>query len=383
MQMNPVEQFQDQPLNSPLNPTQTNVAADAPASVQDADWFTLARKLRQRNRELLKRVADLEQALAQMQEELDGEAPRSASLASLALLPPEDALRNAQSQVDQLCQELEESHSVAQRQQFLIESLAQQLEATQAQLAHWEREHLAAQQRQHQQVELLNQATENARTLNLQLQHQQTQVARFKTTLTECFSQAEAVPVGTPSVTPPAPPRPAAGAMPAPEIAATPLPMPAPPEPSGDGDLSTKKIQPWSAQHPAAAAEKPAWASRLLGADLSAPEPSASPKMTADPAQRPTVSNKVSDDAPAPTIAPTAKPELKSHLPIPRSAPAGKFANLLLPGFNGETNITPPKRILREPSRPAPPTAPPTVTKTEPRKVGSLAAVNLPSFPRQ
>ncbi|MEM8641755.1 MAG: hypothetical protein AAGG51_23505 [Cyanobacteria bacterium P01_G01_bin.54] len=385
MQMNPMEQFQDQTLNSSLdasnpNGVTANVAADAQASVQDADWFTLARKLRQRNRELLKRVADLEQALAQMQDELDGEAPRSASLASLALLPPEKALQNAQDQVDQLCQELEESHSVAQRQQFLIESLAQQLEATQAQLAHWEREYLAAQQRQQQQVELLAQATENARTLNEQLQRQQTQVAQFKTTLTECFSQAEAVPptatsqvaaIARPGVTTESIlPSPSQSGESRPSESTTPqqpTPNPSPlPEPS----ISTlNTIQPWSVQHPAPAADPPTWASRLLGAELSPPEAAAPPAVV--PTVAPTTPS---------TAAPTAKPGLKSHLPIPRSAPAGKFANLLLPAFNGET--TTPKRILRQPSRPVAPLAPPTVT-TGSRKLDSVAAVNLPSFPRQ
>ncbi|NEO86362.1 MAG: hypothetical protein F6J87_19210 [Spirulina sp. SIO3F2] len=357
--MSETEHSPGQALNSAPDPaaassrfeqTSTSTTSEANTSVQEADWFTLARKLRQRNRELLKRVADLEQALAQMQEELDGEAPRPASVASLGLLPPDAALHNAQTQVDTLCKELEESHSVAQRQQFLIESLTQQLDATQTQLKHWEREHLAAQQRHHQQVELLAQATENSQVLNRQLERQQAQAAQFKTTLAECFAKAEATASETPSSS-------LASAPSKPSVqptAVTPPPIPSTPAPATQ---TPKTIQPWSANHAVNdTTATPSWATRLLGSEQ---------------AETPTTATNIA-----------AKSGIQSHLPVPRSAPAGKFANLLLPAFNDKTEAAPAPKILREPATPVTPVAPPTLNPPS-RARGSIAAVDLPTFPRQ
>lgn len=331
--------------------TVTPTASESNNSVQEADWFTLARKLRQRNRELLKRVADLEQALAQMQEELDGESPRPASVASLALLPPDAALHNAQTQVDTLCKELEESHSVAQRQQFLIESLTQQLDATQTQLKHWEREHLAAQQRHHQQVELLVQATENSQALNRQLERQQAQAAQFKTTLAECFAKAEVTASETPATAALTP------ASSKPSVQPTAITPPPIPSTSAPAVQTPKTIQPWSAQHPASdTTTTPSWATRLLGSE-----------------QAETVTT---------TTSSASKSGIQSHLPVPRSAPAGKFANLLLPAFNDKAEATPVPKVLREPANPVTPVAPPTLNPSS-RARGSIAAVDLPTFPRQ
>lgn len=379
--MSEIEQSPSQILNSDpelatspsrFEDTATTVTSETHNSVKEADWFTLARKLRQRNRELLKRVADLEQALAQMQEELAEGSPRPASVASLALLPPDDALRNAQAQVERLCQELEESHSVAQRQQFLIESLGQQLEATQTQLAHWEREHLAAQQRHRQQVELLTQATENSQALNRQLERQQAQAAQFKTTLAECFTQAQTTPDPTAasvvSQDAPSSPVPALAPVstPAPKALTPPVSPANPP-----ANQTAKTIQPWSA--PAStdrAAAPPSWATRLLGLEhMGVNHPAVT--TTTDP----TTSTDATPDTPA-------KPQLQSHLPIPRSAPAGKFANLLLPAFNSEAAppITP--KVVREPATPVTPAAPPILSAPS-RPRSSIAAVDLPTFPRQ
>lgn len=331
-------------------------ATDANTAAQDADWFTLARKLRQRNRELLKRVTDLEAALAQMQDELDSEPSRPTTVASLALLPPEDALNNAQAQVNHLCQELEESHSLAQRQQFLIDSLTEQLAESQAQLEHWEREHRISQQRQSQQAELLSQATENVQILNRQLQRQQTQAVQFKTTLSECFTHAEVTADSTPAPAPQAAPIPQA-------------PSQATPKPTA-GDTPPAAVRPWSAPPQAAttATPPPTWATRMLPKSPVSAQPSRSP--LPDPSQ--------------PAAPPT---RIKADCPTRQVAPVGKFASLDLPAFNGESDMgTAPKTVLRvAQQKQLPPIIPVTTSKpnSTTKTLEALAAVNLPTFPRQ
>ncbi|MCW6036797.1 hypothetical protein K4A83_11065, partial [Spirulina subsalsa FACHB-351] len=170
---------------------------DRAQSLQEADWFALARKLRQRNRDLLKRVAALEQSLAQTQEELQGYKRRlslqegSRSHHQAALAAQNEDLQTAQAQVNLLFEELEASHRVAQRQHLLIETLTAQLEAAQSQIVHLEQEYQRAQQRYQVQGSVLLEAAENSQELRDRLIRQQQHTRQFKAVLDRCLSPLE------------------------------------------------------------------------------------------------------------------------------------------------------------------------------------------------
>lgn len=304
--------------------------------IQETDWFTLARKLRQRNRELLQRAADLEQALAKTQDSLQSERRLTQKRERFTVQQSEELL-NAQAQMNLLFQELEASHNVAQRQHFLIESLSQQLETAQNQIVRLEQECALARQTYTEQANLLSEAADNSQALRQHLDRQQTHTQQFKAVFSRYLESGDANPVlwetepSEQEETFPA----------APTLVETPPP-----------------IQPWSTQQSRVLPEAPAWATRLLDDGVTVEMPAA----TTVEAVR--------------VSAPIAPPE-------PTTPQPGKFANLILPDFHAPTGrklmpmarpqTSPPPETIPAPSKVAPPSG---------KKIASIAAVDLPSFPR-
>ncbi|GEM_PF-3014264 len=106
---------------------------------QNTDWFTLARKLRNHNRELVKTVVQLEQALANTQETVQNQIMQSKNN-DLLIHQQAEELNNTQKQVSRLFYELEASHQTAQRQQNLLDKLTEQLQISQQQSTQLETE---------------------------------------------------------------------------------------------------------------------------------------------------------------------------------------------------------------------------------------------------
>lgn len=139
---------------------------------QNTDWFSLARKLRQHNRDLIKTVVQLEQALADSQEKLQGEIMRSRHTDSLIAQQTAE-LNSSHQQVTNLFRELEASHQTSQRQQILIEELSDQLQANQEHIAQLERECAIIQQAYHEQAQQLQQSVQEIEELRSQSVPQQ------------------------------------------------------------------------------------------------------------------------------------------------------------------------------------------------------------------
>lgn len=118
---------------------QLNQDQDQEVVAQNTDWFTLARKLRQHNRELVKTVVQLEQALANTQESLQSQMIQFKN-SELVINQQTEELNNTQKQVSRLFYELEASHKTAQCQQNVLDNLTEQLEKSQEQTAQLERE---------------------------------------------------------------------------------------------------------------------------------------------------------------------------------------------------------------------------------------------------
>lgn len=148
----------------------------------DADWFALAQKMRQRNRHLHDQVTELRQALKEKQEALHLELLRSRDREMLMAQQAED-INTVQEQLGRLFHALESSHQAAQRQQILIETLSEQLQSSQERIAQLERECALTQQRYNEQSHQLLQAGNTSRELRSRLHRQQQQTLQFKTAL--------------------------------------------------------------------------------------------------------------------------------------------------------------------------------------------------------
>jgi predicted nucleic acid-binding Zn-ribbon protein len=151
---------------------------------QNTDWFTLARKLRQHNRELVKTVVQLEQALADTQETLQIQIMRSKS-ADVLIEQQNEELNNTQKQVSRLFSELEASHQTAQRQQNLLDHITQQLQEAQEQTAHLERECALLQESHNEQSHKLIEAEKQIRQLRDRLHQQQRETLQYKSNFQE------------------------------------------------------------------------------------------------------------------------------------------------------------------------------------------------------
>ncbi len=171
--------------------------SDAPEQerTKDADWFALAQKMRQRNRRLLEQVTQLRQALQENQEALHSEQMRSRDR-EILLAQRTDEFNTLQEQLGRLFQTLESSHQAAQRQQILIETLSEQLQSSQERIAQLERECALTQQRYNEQSHQLLQSANTCRELRTRLHRQQRQTLQFKAALEkslEMYSPSNAV----------------------------------------------------------------------------------------------------------------------------------------------------------------------------------------------
>ncbi|HEY9635291.1 MAG TPA: hypothetical protein V6D14_17950 [Coleofasciculaceae cyanobacterium] len=160
----------------------TETADVSERRTKDADWFALAQKMRQRNRRLLDQVNQLRAALKEKQEELHSQQTRSQQQEVLLAQQAEE-LSTVQDQLTRMFQALESSHQAAQRQQILIETLSEQLQSSQERVAQLERECALTQQRYNEQSHQLLQAANTCRELRTRLHRQQQQTMQFKVAL--------------------------------------------------------------------------------------------------------------------------------------------------------------------------------------------------------
>lgn len=158
---------------------------------QDADWFALAQKMRQRNRSLLEQVNQLKGALKQQQEILNSEQTRSQQQETLLAQQTEE-FNTLHEQLARLFNALESSHQASVRQQILIETLSEQLQSGQERIAQLERECSYTQQRYNEQSHQLIQAANTCRDLRSRLQRQQQQTLQFKAALEKSLEMPKA-----------------------------------------------------------------------------------------------------------------------------------------------------------------------------------------------
>lgn len=153
---------------------------------KDTDWFALARKLRQHNRELIKTVVKLEQALNESQEKLQHHIKKTRSTENLITQQTEE-LNSNHEQINRLYKELETAHHHEQKRQEQLEELQHQLQASQTQFAELERECAQLQQTHSEQAHQLTEQEQTIRELKTRLFRQQQQALQFKSALDQCL----------------------------------------------------------------------------------------------------------------------------------------------------------------------------------------------------
>jgi hypothetical protein len=160
----------------------------SPESTNLTDLISLIQELNQCNTILLDRVSQLEEALERSQNALKAEVKRSQDHPAFADYNPDSLvaaqeLSAAQEQILELYHQLEFVHQTSQRQQILVETLTEQLEASQERVAHLEREAALVQQRYNEQSQVLTQYEASCRDLQARLHRQQRYTLQFKAAL--------------------------------------------------------------------------------------------------------------------------------------------------------------------------------------------------------
>lgn len=250
---NEIDRSQTRPANSQSSPRSSEEAklaafpvqaksremAEALAWQSDADvaeLVALSEALRQQNTDLIDHVQELETLLEECHSALQSQVKRS-QLTESQLAQQNNELQASQEKLTKLFRELEASHQVAQRQQILTETLTDQLQSSQERVAQLERQCASIQQRYNEQSQLLLQSETACSELQDRLQRQQRYTLQFKAALDKCLEMPGSKEIigniGTPVTTP------------------TPYPTPATPVVSSDlqrFSVKPKPIQPWSAK---------------------------------------------------------------------------------------------------------------------------------------
>ena len=163
--------------------------AEALAWQSDADvaeLVALSEALRQQNTDLMEHVQELETLLEECHSALQLQVKRSQNTEA-QLAQQNKELQATQEQLTRLFRELEASHQVAQRQQILTETLTDQLQSSQERVAQLERQCASIQQRYNEQTQLLLQSETACSELQDRLQRQQRYTLQFKAALDKCL----------------------------------------------------------------------------------------------------------------------------------------------------------------------------------------------------
>lgn len=172
-----------------VNISEETTDAGSSSAESDTDMLeliALSEALQQQNTDLLTHVEELEKLLDESQRALEMQIARSQN-AETKLAEQMKELNTTQEQLTRLFRELEASHQVAHRQQILIETLSQQLQSSQERVAHLERQCAFIQQRYNEQAQALLQTETARQELQDRLQRQQRYTLQFKAALDKCL----------------------------------------------------------------------------------------------------------------------------------------------------------------------------------------------------
>jgi myosin heavy subunit len=172
--------------NSPEEPLPVSSFSEDNLS-QNTDWFSVASKLRQQNRDLIKTIVQLEQTLADTQQELQAQIKRTRSAEALLSQQAQEIEQN-QEKMESILEELETSQKNLQNRQVIIENLTQNLETSQQQVAQLERKFAQLQEESTDKAEKLLKKESQLGDLQARWERQKRYTAQYKAALDECLS---------------------------------------------------------------------------------------------------------------------------------------------------------------------------------------------------
>ncbi len=196
---NPDRSKADQPNGSQSAPAIETVYTTVESQADRTDWLTVVSNLRHSERQLVERIARLEQALASAKQELHDRKAENQNH-EITILQHQDELKVARDRVGGLFQQLENSHQIGQRQQLLIESLSQQLEISHAVIPQLEAENEELSQKYRQQAQKLDKTERVAVELHRRLKLQTGAITR---SIVPAENTNPAPDLAQPEVTPP------------------------------------------------------------------------------------------------------------------------------------------------------------------------------------
>lgn len=170
----------EQPNITTPSPDSSAVASDC--SQKKIDWHKLAHKLREHNRQLLKKIFKLEQEIAEVNNRLEEQINRS-QRTDLLIAQQAEELNCDREEIARLVRELERSQQENQSQQTFIETLSKQLEGSQEQVAQLERECAFLQENCNKQTQELIVKEEQTKELHTRLHRQQSYTLQYKAAL--------------------------------------------------------------------------------------------------------------------------------------------------------------------------------------------------------
>jgi chromosome segregation ATPase len=187
-------------VNNPLDPTLSSSSSEqlseqvsndqqtkiSPELLKNVDWYAMAKKIRNSNRQLVKKIMELESLIQQKDEQLETQQRRCRSAETLIEQQTEE-LNQTQTELNNLYLDLESANQNIESQEKLIKSLTLELKTSQEQIANLERECSLLQDNFNQQKRQLLQAENQNKELQIRLQRQQRYTLQFKNALDHCL----------------------------------------------------------------------------------------------------------------------------------------------------------------------------------------------------
>ncbi|HEY9880544.1 MAG TPA: hypothetical protein V6D29_18945 [Leptolyngbyaceae cyanobacterium] len=156
-------------------------------SRRETELLQLIQDLNQCNDALLRRIGDLEEALERAETALQIEVERSQQNQSITSAEAQAAIMQQQQQVAQLLSELDIANDAVRRTTIHNETLQANLDTTRQRVAQLERECTLLQRRFTEKSNALSQAEATCRDLRSRLQRQQHYTLQFKAALEKCL----------------------------------------------------------------------------------------------------------------------------------------------------------------------------------------------------
>jgi len=178
-----------------ITPLPDSSTISSECSQKKIDWHKLAHKLREHNRQLLKKIFKLEQEIAEVNNRL-GEQIHRSQRTDLLIAQQAEELNCDREEIARLVGELEKSQQEKQSQQSFIENLSHQLKESQEQIAQLERECAFLQENCNKQTQELIVKEEQTQELNSRLHRQQSYTLQYKAALDQ-YLNISSVPTKT------------------------------------------------------------------------------------------------------------------------------------------------------------------------------------------